>query len=119
MREAVVGSEAEGLYELLRGVTLCSHPLPSQPLLKRPHLAPSSTIPQPSPPESTGPNISEPAGQATVSTSPAVTLAPEDDIPAHMQPLRIQVGGAKEYISARLKAAKRAHQPHGPPSVPM
>ena len=45
MKEAVAGSEAEGLYELLRGVTLHSHPLPSQTPLKKPHFAPSATIP--------------------------------------------------------------------------
>ena len=117
-REAVVGSEAEGFYGLLRGVTSCSHLLLSQPPLQRSHLVPSSSVSQPSPQESTGPEPSDHAGQATVSAPPAATPALEGDILAHMQPLRIQLGNT-EYISARLKVAKRGHQPHGPPSVPM
>ena len=32
LREAITGSEVEGLYGLLRGVTLSFHPLPSKPL---------------------------------------------------------------------------------------
>ena len=95
MREAVVGSEAEGVYGLLRGVTLHPCPLLSQTPLKRSHLTPSSTVsPLPSQ-ESKGPEASDPAGQAMVSASPAATPAPEEDIPAHIQPLRIQMGGAK------------------------
>ena len=94
-REAVVGSEAEGFYGLLRGVTSCSCRLLSQPLLQRSHLVPSFSVSQPPPQESTGPEAPNPAGQATVSTPPAATPAPEGNIPAHMQPLRIQLGGAK------------------------
>ena len=118
MREAVAGSEAEGLYELLRGVTLYSCPVPSQPPIKEPQFAPSITISQPPPQESTGPNVSKPAGQTTGPVSSAVPPAPEEAILAHMQPLRIQVGALKGYISAQLKIAKRVHQPHGPLSVP-
>ena len=118
MREAVAGSEAEGLYGLLRGVTSYSHPAPSQPPIKKPHFAPSTTISKPTPQESTGPEVSEPADQATGPASPAAPPAPEEAILAHMQPLRIQVGALKGYISAGLKIAKRAHQPHGPLSVP-
>ena len=70
---ALAGSEAEGFYGLLRGVTSHSHPLPSQPPLKRSFLTPSSTAPQLPLQESTGPEASVPAGQATVSTSPAAT----------------------------------------------
>ena len=92
MREAVAGSEAEGLYGLLRGVTSHSHPLPSQPPSKKPHHAPSTTISQPPPKESTGPKVSDPAGQATGPASPAALSALEEAIPAHMQPLQIQVG---------------------------
>ena len=65
MREAVVGSEAEGLYGLLRGVTSHSHLLPSQPPSKKPHHAPSTTISQTPPQESTGLKVFDPAGQAT------------------------------------------------------
>ena len=118
-REAVVGSEAEGFYGLLRGVTSCSHLLLSQPLLQRSCLVPSSSISQLPPQESTGPEASDPTGQATVSAPPAATPAPEGDIPTHMQPLRIQLGALSEYISTRLKVAKRGLHPHGPPSVPM
>ena len=95
IREAVVGSEVEGIYGLLRGVTLCSHLLLSQPPLKRSYLTPSSSVSQLPSQESTGPEASDPAGQATVSASPAATPAPEKDILAHMQPLRIQMGGTK------------------------
>ena len=75
MKEAVAGSEAEGLYGLLRGVTLHSHPLPSQPPLKKPCFAPGATISQPSPQESTGPEVSDPAGQATGPASPAAPIS--------------------------------------------
>ena len=71
IREAVAGSEAEGLYGLLRGVTSHSHPLPSQPPSKKPCRAPSTTISQPPPQESTGPKVSVPAVQATGPASPA------------------------------------------------
>ena len=118
-REAVVGSEVEGLYGLLRGVTSCCCPLLSQPLVKRSHLMPSSPGSQSPTPESTAPDDPDPAGQAMVSASSAATSAPEGDIPAHMQPLRIQLGAPSKCTSARLKAAKRAHQPHGQLSAPM
>ena len=84
MRGALAGLEADGFYGLLRGVTLHSCPLPSQPPLKRSCLTPSSTATQPPLQESTGSEASDAAGQATVSTSPAATPAPEEDIPAHM-----------------------------------
>ena len=58
-REALVGSEAEGFYGLLRGVTSCSHLLLSQPPLQRSHLTPSSSISQLPPQESTGPDASD------------------------------------------------------------
>ena len=106
MREAVVGSEAEGIYGFLRGVTLHSHPLLSQPPLKRSHLTPSSTISQLPSQESTGPEASEPAGQDMVSASPAATPAPEEDILAHMQPLRIQMGGTKQVYQCWVEGSK-------------
>ena len=95
MWEAVAGSEAEGLYGLLRGVTSHSHLLPSQPPPKKPCHAPSITTSQPPPQESTGPKVSDPAVQATGPASPAALSALEEAIPAHMQPLQIQVGGIK------------------------
>ena len=87
MKEAVAGSEVEGLYGLLRGVTLHSHSLPSQPPVKKPHFVPSTTISQPLPQESTGPDVFDPAGQATGPASLAAPSALEEAIPAHMQPL--------------------------------
>ena len=106
MREVVAASEAEGLYGLLKGVVLYSHPVPSQPPIKKPCLASSTTISQPPLQESTGPEASDPVGQATLSTSPAATPAPEKDIPAHMQPLRIQVGGTKRVYQCQLEGCK-------------
>ena len=115
---ALAGSEVEGFYGLLRGVTLYSRPLPSQPPLKRSHLTPSSTAPQLPLQESTGPEASDPAGQSTVSTSPAATPAPEEDIPAHMQPLRIQVGGTKRVYQCWVEGCKEGPSTSGLLSVP-
>ena len=106
MREVVAGSEVEGIYGLLRGVTLCSHLLLSQPPLKRSCLTHSSSISQLPSQESTGPEASDPAGQAMVSASPAATPAPEGDIPAHMQPLRIQMGGTKHVYQCQVEGCK-------------
>ena len=105
MREAVAGSEA-GLYGLLKGVALYPHPAPSQPPIKKPHLAPSATITQSPLQESTGPEASDPAGQATVSASSAATPAPEEDILTHMQPLRVQAGGAKSIYQCQVEGCK-------------
>ena len=90
MREVVAGSEA----------------VPSQPSIKKPQFAPSVTISQPPPQESTGPNISEPAGQATGPASSAVPPAPEEAILVHMQSLRIQVGGIKRVYKCWVKDCK-------------
>ena len=106
MKEAVAGSEAEGLHGFLRAVTLHSDPLPSQPPLKKPHFAPSTTISQPPPQESTGREVSEPAGQATGPASPAAPPAPEEAIPACMQPLQIQVGGIKQVYKCQVEDCK-------------
>ena len=84
-----MGSEAEGFYGLLRGVTSYSHPLPSQPPPSHAHLSPSSPAPQQSPQESAGPEVSGPVGPATVSVPAAAAPAPESNILADMQPLRI------------------------------
>ena len=88
LREAVMGSEAEGFYGLLRGVTLHSHPLPSQPPPSHTHLSPSSPVFQQTPQESTGPEVSgpkkRPKGPATASTSVATSSASEGDLLADM-----------------------------------
>ena len=58
---------------------------------------PESQFPalQQSPQESAGPEVSGPVGPATMSASEAATPAPESDILADMQPLRIQLRGTK------------------------
>ena len=119
LREAILGSEVESFYGLLRGVTLCSHLLLAQPPLSWSHLSPGSPISQQPPQESTGPEVSGPAGQAPMSAPAAATPAPEGDIPADMQPVMIQLGAPNECINARLKVAKRAHQPHRQQFMPM
>ena len=83
LREAVIGSEA-GFYGLLRGVTLHSHPLPSQPPPSRARLSPSSPVFQQSPQESAGPEVSGPVGPVTASTLAAATPAPGGNILADM-----------------------------------
>ena len=106
LREAIMGSEAEGFYRLVRGVTLHSHPLPSQPPPSHARLSPSSPVLQQSPQESTGPEVSGPIGPATVSASVAATPAPESDILADMQPCRIQLGGAKRVHQCQVEGYK-------------
>ena len=105
--EAVAGSEAEGLYGLLKGVTSYPHPASSHPSIKKSHPSPSTTITQSPLQESTGPEVSDPVGQATGSTSSAATPALEVDIPAHMQPLRVQVGGAKHIYQCWVEGCKK------------
>ena len=119
MKKAVAGSEAEGLYGLLRGVTSHSHLLPCQHPSKKPCHAPSATISQPPPWESTGPEVSDPTYQAMGPASPAALSALDKAIPAHIHPLQIQVGASNECTDARLRAARRANQYHGPLFVPM
>ena len=101
-----MGSEAEGFYRLLRGVTLHSHPLPSQPPPSHACLSPSSPASQQSPQESAGPEVSGPVGPSTVSASVAATPAPESNIPADMQPLRIQLGGTKRVYQCWVEGCK-------------
>ena len=106
IREAVVGPEAEGLYGLLKGIASYPCPASSQPSIKKPRLSPSATIMQSPLQESKGPEVSDPVGQATVSTSSDATPAPEVDIPAHMQPLRVQAGGTKCVYQCWVKGCK-------------
>ena len=108
MREVMAGSEAEGLYGLLKGVMSYPHPALSQPPIKKPHLAPGATITQSPLQESTGPEASDHAGQATVPASPAATPAPEEDIPAHMQPVRVHVGGTKCIYQCWVEGCKES-----------
>ena len=71
-------------YGLLKGVASYSHPVPSQPPIKKPHFASSTTISQPPLQKSIGPKVSEARGQATGPASSAVPPAPEETILAHM-----------------------------------
>ena len=115
---AVAGSEVEGFYGLLRGAMLHSSRSSVPPPHKKichTHLPPSPIHPQ----ESTGPEVPKPADQAMKYASPAVLPASEEAIPANMQPLCFQLGVSSEYTSARLRATKRVHQPHMPPSAHM
>ena len=88
---------------------------PSQENLPHPihHHLPST------PQESTGPDVSDPVDQAMKSASPAVPPASEKAIPTNRQPLHIHLGASNENTSARLRAARRVHQPHMPPFAHM
>ena len=99
LREAVTGSKVEGLYGLLRGVTSSFSPLPSKPLPSRLHISPIPSVHSQPPQEPTQPETSDPVGPATIPAPVAATPATGDDIPADMQPLRIQLGGAKKGLS--------------------
>ena len=46
LKEAIMGSEVEGPYGLLRGVTSSSHHLLSQPFPSRPRISPTSPVSQ-------------------------------------------------------------------------
>ena len=99
LRGAIIGSEVEGFYGLLRGVALCSHPLPSQPPPSCTRLSPSSPVFQQTPQQSTGPEVSGPEGPVTTSTSVATSSGSEGDLPVDMQPLCIQLGGCQKSVS--------------------
>ena len=100
----------EGSYFVLQS----SH-VPTPP--SQSHLHPSSPILQKPSQASAGPKVSDPIGPASGSTSVATSSVSEGNLLADMQPLRIQLGGAKRGINAGLRAAKRAHPPHELPFV--
>ena len=84
LREAVTGSEAEGLYGLLRGVTSFSCHLSSKPLPCQSCISPGpSASPQP-PQESTEPKTLDPVGPATVPAPVDATPATGGDIPVQI-----------------------------------
>ena len=118
MEAAVAGSEAEGFYGLLRGVISHSSLPTSSPPPKKACCAPSVTVSHLHPQESTGPEAFAPAEQALESASLNVPPVLEEEIPAHMQPLHIQLGASRGCTDVRLRAAKRAHQPLMLPFVP-
>ena len=95
MEVAVTGSEAKGFYGLLRGAVSHSSLPTSSPPPKKTHDAPSSTISHPPPQESKEPEASVPAEQALESASSTVPPVLEEEIPAHMQTLCIQLGVSK------------------------
>ena len=73
--------------------------------------------------KSTGPEVSKPTAdipeQALEVASPAAPPASEETLHTDMQPLCILLGALSECIIARLRAAKRVHQPHMLPFVHM
>ena len=106
LREAIIGSKAEGLYGLLRGVTSSFCPLPSRPLPSQPRISLSPSVHSQSPQEPTKPEISDPAGPATMPAPVAATPATKSDLPVEMQPLRIQLGGAKRVYQCWVEGCK-------------
>ena len=117
--EAVVGSEVEGFYGLLRGVTSCSCLLLSQLPLPQPHLSPSSSISQQPPQESTGPEVSESCRPGhCVCFSSCHSSSRGWHTGPYATPQN-STGGHQAGTSARLNAAERAHQPQGLLFVPM
>ena len=98
---AVAGSEAEGLYRLLRGAVSHSSVSFAPPPPKRCHHAPTTTVSKSPHQESEGvePEASAPAvegnGLALVVPSSAVSQSLDVAIPAHMTPLCLNVGGIK------------------------
>ena len=104
MEVAVTGSEAEGFYGLLRGAGLHSSLPTSSPPPKKICHAPSSTISHPPPQESKEPETSVPAEQALESAP--LTPVLEEEIPAHMQPLHIQLGGIKSVYRCQVVGCK-------------
>ena len=89
-----------------REVTLCSRPLPSQPPPSCACLSPSSPAPQQSPQSLKDLQSQVPVGHASISAPAAATPAPESNILADMQPLRIQLGGAKRVYQCQVEGCK-------------
>ena len=119
MREVVAGSEAEGLYGLLKGVALYPHPASSQPPIKKPCLPP--VPPSPSHPFKSPQDLKSQILQVR-------PLCPPLQLQLQLQrrtyqptcnPLGFKWGAKSVYTSARLRVAKRAHQPHRLPLVPI
>ena len=95
MEAAVTGSEAEGFYGLLRGAVLHSSLPTSSPPPKKAHCAPSATVFHLPPQESKEPEASVPAEQALEFASLTFPPVLEGEIPSHIQPICIQLGGIK------------------------
>ena len=106
LREAVTGSEAEGLYGLLRGVISSSHHLSSLSFPSQTRVSPDPSASPQSPPESSEPKAMDPVGPATVPAPVAAAPATEGDLPVDMQPLRIQLGGTKRVYQCRVEGCR-------------
>ena len=102
----MTGSEAEGLYGLLRGAESHSSLPTSSPPPKKSCCAPSSTISHLPPQESKEPEASVPAVQALESTSSIAPSVLEREISANMQPLCIQLGGIKRIYRCQVEGCR-------------
>ena len=109
----------EGFYGLLRGAISHSSLPTSSPPPKKACCAPSAIVSHPSPQESKEPEASAPVEQALESAYLTIPPVLEEEIPAHMHSLCIQLGASKGCTDVRLRAAKRVHLPLVLPSVPM
>ena len=108
---AVTGSEAEGLYGLLRGAVTHSSLSTSSPPPKKTCHIPFSFIPHLPPQEPKEPEASVSAEWALESTSSTAPSVLERVIPTEMQPLHIQLGASRGFTDVRLRVAGRDHQP--------
>ena len=117
METAMTGSEAEGLYGLLRRAVMHSSLSTSSPPPKKSHHAPYSFIPHLPPQEPKEPEASGPAKQAPELTSLTAPSVSEGEIPANMQPLCIQLGGVKRIYRCQVEGCREGPSPSMPPSV--
>ena len=106
MEVAVAGSEADGLYGLLRGTVSHSSLPTSSPPPKKSYHAPSSTISHLPLQESKEPEASVAAEQALESTSSTAPSVLEGEIPANMQPLCIQLEGIKRVYRCQVEGCR-------------
>ena len=95
-----------GFYGLLRGVISHSSLPTSSPPSKKAHHAPSFTASHLLPQESKEPEASAPVEQALEPASLTVPPVLEEEIPAHMQPLCIQLGGIKRVYQWQVEGCK-------------
>ena len=101
MELAAAGSEAEGLYGILRGALSHSPILMTQPPAKRHHQAPTATVSKPptQEPEKVEPESFAPIHEGHIpgqeTSSLTISQALEVAIPANMTPLCLHVGDIK------------------------
>ena len=106
MEVAFTGSEAEGLYRLLRAAVSHSYLTTSSPPPKKTCHAPSSSIFHLPLQESKEPEASVPTEQALESTSSTAPSVLEREIPANMQPLCFQLGGIKHVYRCQVEGCR-------------